>query len=321
MKQLGLLFVVGLFLASNAVAQRYPGKAVRIIVPISAGSGLDIVGRLVSHKLSEMWGQPVVVDNRPGAGGAIGTAIVAKSPADGYTLLIVGNSHAVNPALYSNLPYDTVRDFVEIAPLAALYQALVIAPSASLKSVSALIDAAKARPGQLTFASPGVGSGVHFTGEKFKLAAGIDVVHVPYKGGPEAMTDVMMGRVTYWMPSIGTALPFVQSGKLHAIGVTSRDRSSLLPDVPTIAETGIAGFEDSLWFGMWAPARTPPSIVDRLALDVARALASPEVRSQLRKLAAEPINMTRVQFSQFVRTETETAARIARSARLKPQQD
>jgi tripartite-type tricarboxylate transporter receptor subunit TctC len=160
----------------------------------------------------------VVVDNRPGAGGAIGTAMVAKSPTDGYTLLFVGNGHAVNPALYNKLPYDTLKDFVEIAGVASLAQVLVVSPSAGVKSVSELIASAKARPGQITFASPGTGSGVHFTGEIFKLAAGIDVVHVAYKGGPEAMNDVMMGRVTYWIPSVATALPFIQGGKLRPLG-------------------------------------------------------------------------------------------------------
>jgi tripartite-type tricarboxylate transporter receptor subunit TctC len=306
-------------MAAGVPAQSYPAKSVRVIIPITPGSGLDIVGRLTSQRLSEIWGQPVVVDNRPGAGGAVGTAVVAKSPADGYTLLISGSLHATNPAVYSKLPYDTLNDFVEIVPLAALYQALVVAPSAGVKSVAELIAAAKARPGQLTFASPGTGSGVHFTGEKFRLATGIDVVHVPYKGGPEAMNDVMMGRVTYWIPSIGTALPFVQGGKLLALGVTSPRRSAVLPHVPTIAEAGVAGFEDSLWFGMWAPAATPLGIVDRLAMDTARALAVPMLREQFIKLAAEPISMTRTEFAGFVRRETESAASIAKAAGIKPQ--
>ncbi|MEN3352446.1 MAG: hypothetical protein V7640_604, partial [Betaproteobacteria bacterium] len=245
-----LVLAAGLAMAADALAQNYPTKSVRVIIPISPGSGLDIIGRWVSQKLSDIWGQPVVVDNRPGAGGTIGTSMVAKAPPDGYTLLIVGNGHAGNPALFTHLPYDTLKDFVEIAPLASLTQVLVLAPSAGVRSVPELISAAKAKPGQLTFASAGTGGGVHFAGEKFRLMAGIDVVHVPYKGGPEAMTDVMMGRVTYWIPSIGTALPFIQGGKLLALGVSSRQRSVFLPDVPTIAEAGVAGYEESLWFGL-----------------------------------------------------------------------
>jgi len=308
-----------MFMAAGALAQSYPTKPVRVVIPLTPGSGLDIVGRLVSQKLSETWGQPVVVENRPGAGTLVGTALVAKSPADGYTLLVGSPGHAINPVVYAKLPYDTLKDFVEIAPLARLVQVLVVAPSAGVRNVPELIAAAKARPGQLTFASAGTGGGVHFTGEKFKLAAGIDVVHVPYKGGPEAMTDVMMGRVTYWIPSIGTALPFIHGGKLLALGVTSRERSASLPDVPTIEEAGVAGFEDSIWFGMWGPAGTPPAIVDKIAKDISRALTTPALRDQFAKIATEPMSMTPTEFARFVRSEMESAARIAKAAGIKPQ--
>ncbi len=317
--KIALGFAAAVSIAASAFAQSYPIKSVRVIIPFTPGSGIDIIGRSVSQKLSEMWGQPVVVENRTGAGGTVGAGVVAKSPADGYTLLVNSNAHTVTPALYSSLPYDTLKDFVEIAPLANLGQVLVVSPSAGVKSVSELIAAAKARPGQLTFASPGTGSGLHFTGEKFRLAAGIDVVHIPYKGGPEAMTDVMMGRVTYWITSIGTALPFIQGGKLLALGVTTRQRSALLPDVPPIAEAGVAGFEDSLWFGMWARVGTPSDIVNKVATDISRTLAAPDLRDQFRKLAAEPMNMTPTEFARFVRSETDAAARVAKAAGIKPQ--
>ena len=313
-----LALAAGLSIAAGAPAQEYPTRSVRVVIPITAGSGLDIIGRWVSQKLSDNWGQPVVVDNRPGAGGVIGTGMVAKSTADGYTLLVAGSAHSTNPALYTSLPYDTLKDFVVIAPLASLIQVVVAAPSAGYKTVPQLIAAAKAKPGQTTFASPGTGSGVHFTGEKFRLAAGIDVVHVPYKGGPEAMNDVMAGRVTYWIPSLGTALPFIQSGKLLALAVTSRQRSAVVPDVPTVAEGGIP-FDESLWFGLWAPARTPGGVVDKLAKDAARALAAPDLRERFRTLVAEPINMTPAEFSRFVSSETESAIRIARTAGIKAQ--
>lgn len=312
------LIAAGMIAAGEAPAQ-YPVRPVRVIIPITPGSGLDMVARLVSHKLSEGWGQPVIAENRPGAGTTLGTAAVAKSPADGYTLLVNSAAHASNPAVYATLPYDGLSDFVAVAPLARLVQVLVVAPSAGPKTVPELVAAAKARPGQLTFASAGTGGAVHFTGEKFKLATGIDVVHVPYKGGPEAMNDVMMGRVTYWIPSIGTALPFIQSGKMLALGVTSRERSAALPDVPTLAEMGVAGFEDSIWFGMWAPAGTPTGIVDALAKDISRALAAPDLRQQLAKLSAEPMSMTSAEFARFVRSEAESAARVARAAGIKPQ--
>jgi tripartite-type tricarboxylate transporter receptor subunit TctC len=306
-------------IAVGAFAQNYPMKAVRMIIPNAPASALDIVGRIVGQRLSDTWGRPVVVDNRPGAGGTLGTAIVAKSPSDGYTLLVAASNHALNQLLYTKLPYDTFNDFTEITPLAALYEALVAAPSAGVKNVSELIAAAKAKPGQLTFASAGTGGGTHFAGEKFALVSGIKVVHVPYKGGPEPMNDVMMGRVTYWLPPIGLALPFIQAGKLLALGVSSPRRSAVLPDVPTIAEAGVAGFEDSLWFGMWVPAATPAGIVNQLARDVSRVLAAPDVREQFLKLAAEPLSMTRSEFARFVRREAEAGMRVAKAAGIKPQ--
>ena len=317
--RLALACAAGSFIAAGALAQNYPAKAVRVIIPNAPASALDIVGRIVGQKLSDTWGRPVVIDNRPGAGGTLGTAIVAKSPTDGYTLLVAASNHALNQVLYTKLPYDTFNDFTEITPLAALYEALVAAPSAGVKTVSELIAAAKAKPGQLTFASAGTGGGTHFAGEKFALASGINVVHVPYKGGPEPMNDVMMGRVTYWLPPIGLALPFIQAGTLLALGVSSPRRSAVLPDVPTIAEAGVAGFEDSLWFGMWAPAATPAVVVDKLARDVSRVLAAPDVREQFLKLAAEPLSMTRSEFARFVRREAEAGKRVARAAGIKPQ--
>jgi tripartite-type tricarboxylate transporter receptor subunit TctC len=310
----------GLFVTAGALAQSYPIKPVRVIVPYTAGSGIDaIAARPVSQKLSEMWGQTVVVDNRTGAGGTIGTALVAKSPADGYTLLISSSAHVSNPMLYVKPPYDASKDFVVVAPLVRLVNVLVVAPSTGVKSVSELIAAARTKPGQLNFASSGTGTGTHFTAEKFKLVAGLDVVHIPYKGGPEAMTDVMMGRVTYWIPSIGTALPFIQGGRLVALGVSSRQRSAALPNVPTLAEAGLAGFDDALWMGMWAPAGTPAPIVNKLAQDTSRALAMPDLRERLASNVAEPMTMTPPEFTRFIRSETESAARVIKAAGIQPQ--
>lgn len=309
---------VALLTTHAAFGQAYPNKPVRIVVPISAGSGLDMVARSVSQKLTAAWGQPVLVDNRSGAGGTLGTAIVAKALPDGHTLLIAGNFHAINPALYAKLPYDTWKDFAEIAAVATLYQVLVVAPSAGLKSVPELIARAKETPGRITFASPGTGTGVYFTGEKFKLSTGIDVIHVPYKGGPEAMNDVMTGRVTYWIPSIGTALPFIKAGKLLALGVTSRRRSEYLPETPTISESGLPDFEHSLWFGVWAPSRTPASVLAKIEKDVSASLSAADFQAQLNVLAADRMSMTRVEFTKFVRSEYELAVRLAKAAGIKP---
>jgi tripartite-type tricarboxylate transporter receptor subunit TctC len=290
-----------------------------VIVPFTAGSGVDVVARMVGSKLSEFWGQPVTVENHVGAGGSLGAGLVAKSPPDGYTLLINSTSHAVNAALYASLPYDPLKDFVAVAPLVAQPYVLVAGPSAGVRTVSELIAAAKANPGQLKFASAGTGSGTHMVAEKFKVAANIDVVHVPNKGGPEANADATSGRVTYWFPPIALALTQVRDGKLVALGVSSARRSSLLPDVPAIAEAGLGGFEDTIWFGVWVPGATPAGLVDQISRDVARALATPDVRDRLTKLGAEPMSMTPAEFARFVRDEVESAGRVVKAAGIKPQ--
>jgi tripartite-type tricarboxylate transporter receptor subunit TctC len=312
-------FALGACVGAAAFAQGYPTKPVRVIVPFTAGSGVDVLARMVAPKLSESWGQPVTVENHVGAGGTIGAGLVAKSPSDGYTLLINSTAHAVNAALYTSLPYDPLKDFVAVSPLVAQPYVLVAGLSANLKTVSELIAAARANPGQLKFSSAGTGSGTHMVAEKFKLVANIDVVHVPNKGGPEANADATNGRVTYWFPPIALALPQVREGKLVALGVSSARRSSLLPDVPTIADAGVGGFEDTIWYGVWAPAATSGDVVDKTSKDVARALATPDVRDRLAKLGAEPMNMTPVEFARFVRDEIEGAGRVLKAAGIKPQ--
>jgi tripartite-type tricarboxylate transporter receptor subunit TctC len=312
-------FAIGVCFAVGAFAQDYPIKPVQVIVPFTAGSATDVLARAVSQKLSELWGQPVAVENRAGAGGVVGADAVAKAPPDGYTLLIHGSGHAVSPALYAKLPYDPMKDFTNIAPLAAQPFVLVVGPSAGVKNVSELIAAAKAKPGQLKFGSAGAGSGTHFVAEKFKIAAGIDVVHVPYKGGPEASADTITGQIMYWFPPLAIALNPVREGKLIALGVTSAKRSEGLPEVPTVAEAGVAGFEDTTWWGIWAPASIPANVADKLAKDVARALAAPDLREKFAKLGFEPMSMTLAMFERFVRSEMEAAAHIAKTAGIKPQ--
>jgi tripartite-type tricarboxylate transporter receptor subunit TctC len=307
------------FWTTLAFGQAFPGKPVKIVVPFTAGSATDILARTFGQKLSELWGQPVIVENRPGAGGTIGAALVAKSPADGYTLLVHSAAQAVNASIYPALPYDTTKDFVEVATLGGQPNVLVVAPSTGFKTVADLIAAAKKSPGALNFGSAGTGSGTHINGEKFKLAAGIDVVHIPYKGTPEAITDTMTGRVTYFFSPISAALPNIREGKLVALGVSTAKRSSALPNVPTIAESGLPGFDYNLWVGMFAPAGTPADVVDRINADVAKVLQTPDARERLAALGAEAMVMTPAEFRKFMRDEIEDSAKVVKAAGIKVQ--
>ena len=308
------LFTFFALAAGVANGQGYPTKPVKLVVPFTAGSATDILARTIGQKLTELWGQPVVVDNRPGAGGTIGAAMVAKSPGDGYTLLVHSAAHAYNPAIYSNLTYDTVKDFVEVVPLAGQPNVLVVAPSTGMKTVADLVTAAKQKPGALNFGSAGNGSGTHINGEKFKLAAGIDVLHIPYKGTPEALTDTMAGRVTYFFSPISAALPNVREGKLIALGVSTAKRSSVLPNVPTVAESGLPGFDYNLWVGMFAPASTPADLVERINKDVLRALATPEAKERLAALGADAMPMTPAEFKKFVQDEIADSGKVIKAA-------
>src|SRR3989475_1562422 len=317
--RLFLLLVLPIVWTPIALAQGFPNKPVHVIVPFTAGSATDILARTIGQKLAESWGQPVVVDNRPGAGGTIGAGVVAKSPADGYTLLVHSAAHAYNPSIYPTLPYDTVKDFVEVVPLAGQPNVLVVSPSAGIKSVGELIAMAKQKPGQLNFSSAGTGSGTHINAEKFKLAAGIDVVHIPYKGTPEALTDTIAGRVTYFFSPISAALPFVRDGKLIALAVSTAKRSSALPNVPTVAEAGLPGFDYSLWVGLFAPAGTPPEVVDKIARDVRTVAQSADVKERFAALGAEPMPMTPAEFKQFVDAEIAESAKVVKAAGIKAQ--
>ena len=305
--------------ALQAFAQGYPNKPVRVIITFPPGTATDIVGRVVTQKLSEFWGQPVLAENRSGAGGSIGAAVVAKAAPDGYTLLIDSNAHVVTPAIYAKLPYDTLKDFVDIAPLAGAPNVLVAGPASSVKSLAEFIAEAKAKPGQINFASAGIGSGTHLNLEKFKLATGIDVVHVPYKGTPEVMSDMLGGRVNYYFAPISPAIPLIRDGRLRALAVSSAKRSAELPDVPTVAEAGVPGFDFALWFGLWGPAGMPADLTDKISKDVNRALASADVRGRLAKVGSDTIIMEPREFSRFVRREMNDYARIIKAAGIKPQ--
>jgi tripartite-type tricarboxylate transporter receptor subunit TctC len=305
--------------AAQAFAQTYPDKPVRVIITFTPGSATDIVGRLVMGKVSEYWGQPVVPENRGGAGGSIGSAVVAKADPDGYTLLINSNAHAVNPAIYAKLPYDTTKDFIDIAPLTEAPNVLVVRADSPYKSVADIIAFAKANPGKINWGHAGVGSGTHLNTERFVAAAGIKVTQVPYKGTPAVVADILNGAVdTYWGP-ISAVMSNIKGGKLRPLAVSTAKRSPALPDVPTTAEAGVKGAEAPLWFGVWAPAGTPPAIVAKINADVRKALADPDVRTKLAALGNETMDMSPEQFAKFVRDEMATYAAVIKAAGIKPQ--
>ena len=321
MKQFLLQMIAAAFMlnAADTHAQAYPGKPVTIIVPFTPGSATDISARAVQQKLSEFWGQPVIIENRPGAGGTIGAGMVAKAAPDGYTLLVHSSGHAANPAIYAKLSYDTFKDFAEVTPVAGQATVLVVAPSTGYKTLADLMTAARARPGALNFGSAGNGSGTHLAGEKFKGMSKLDLLHIPYKGTPEAVTDTIGGRLTYYFAPIAAALPHVRDGKLVALAVSTAQRSSLLPDVPTVAQAGLPGFSFNLWTGMFAPAGTPQAVVEKIAADVQRAWAAPDVKDRLGKMGLEPMPMTPTEFKAFVKSEVEDASRVLQAAGVKPQ--
>jgi tripartite-type tricarboxylate transporter receptor subunit TctC len=314
-----LLGAAAAALAFGAAAQSYPTKPVHVIISFTPGSSTDIVGRIVAQKLSEMWGQPVVPENRAGAGGSIGSAVVAKAAPDGYTLLINSNAHCVNPAIYAKLPYDTLKDFVDIAPLAIQPNVLTVRPDGPYKSVMDLVNAAKAKPGALNIGHAGIGSGTHLNTEKFIAATGIKVVQVPFKGTPEVITAMFSGNVdAYWAP-ISAAMGSIKGGKLRPLAVSTAKRNPQLPDVPTTAEAGVKGAEAPLWFGLWGPTGMAPDVVNRINADVRKALADPTVKQRLVNGGNDTMDMSHDEFARFVRSEVEDYARVLKAAGVKPQ--
>ena len=317
MKQLFGFFLA--VLASAALAQGYPNKPVRLIISFTPGSSTDIIGRAVAAKLQEIWGQPVIAENRAGAGGTVGSEFVVRSDPDGYTLLANSSAHVSNPGIYKDMRYDTLRDFVNLALLGGGPNVLMVGPETGWKTLRDFVGAAKASPGKLNFSSAGIGSGTHFNLEKLKIATGIDVVHVPYKGTPEAIADTIAGRVCcYWAP-LNAALPHVNGGKAVALAVSSAQRSPLLPNVPAVAEQGYAGFDYTLWVGLWGPAKIPADIAAKVNKDVNAALASADLRERLTKLGTVPGNLTIPQFTEFVGKELDETRKILQAAGIKPQ--
>jgi tripartite-type tricarboxylate transporter receptor subunit TctC len=301
------------------LAQNYPTKPVRTIIAFPPGSATDIIGRVIAGKLSEMWGQQVLADNRGGAGGSLGTAIAARGAPDGYTLLINSGAFTVAPAMYVKLPYSVQKDFVDISALVAMPNVLSVSPSSRLKSVGGFIAEAKANPGKINFAFAGLGSGTHLNNEKFKLAAKIDFTNVAYKGSGEVFPDLLAGRVDAYFAPLSAGLPYVQSGKLRPLAVTSQKRASQLPNVPTIAESGVPNFEFLLWFGLWGPTGIPQPVLNKIRTGFAQALADPGVKEKLGTLGTDVMDMTPAQFSKFVKNELDVSARLFKAAGIKPQ--
>jgi tripartite-type tricarboxylate transporter receptor subunit TctC len=302
--------------------QEYPTKPVRMIEPFGTGGGVDVIARIVIQSLSKIWGQPVTVENHPGAGSTEAPALVAKSPADGYTLLVTTSAQVYSAAFVKNLPYDPLKDFIPVAPLTSQPYVLVAGESSGITTVRELIAKAQAKPGQLTFASTGVGTGSYVGVQKFNVEAGIKGLHVP-PGPANGITDVIAGTVagrsSYVIAPIPLALTDICVGKLQALGVTTKRRSTLLPEVPTIAEAGVPDFDYPIWYGIWVPAGTPATVVEKLGRDIAHALAPPDSRDQLTKHGADPMRMTQPEFAHFVLVESESAARIIKAAGIKAQ--
>ena len=314
-----LLCLLVAAVALSAQAQTYPTKPVRVIVAFSPGGVTDIIARTLMPKLADLWGQPVVVENRAGAGGSLAALVVKSAAADGSVLLVHSSGYAINAAINPSLPYDPNKDFVAVAHMGSQPQVLVVNPASGYRSVRDLIAAAKAKPGDISYGSAGIGSGGHFNAELFRIAAGVEVLHVPYKGGVDAINDTAAGRLSFTFNTLTLALPFIRDGRVRVLAVSSAQRTSLLPEVPTVAESGLPGFEYTFWNGLWAPAGLPAPVADKIARDLAQVMASADVRERFARLGAEPAAMTPAEFAKFVKSETENAERVARISGIRAQ--
>jgi tripartite-type tricarboxylate transporter receptor subunit TctC len=309
-----------LFASSDAAAQPqgYPSKPIRFVVPYPAGGPLDTVARLLGQKVSESTKQPVIVDNKPGAGGNIGADAVAKSAPDGYTILMGAvATHAINPTLYASMPYDAAKDFVAVTQVASTPNVLVVNPSVPANNVREFIAYAKANPGKLNFGSGSTGSAGHLAGELFNTMAGVQLVHVPYKGAGPAMQDLIGGQIQLMFDNLASSLGQIKAGRVKALAVTTAKRTALAPDLPTIAESGLPGFDVSTWFGVFVPAHTPQAMVDKLHAELTRALAAPDVRDAMLKLGAEPVGSTPQEFAAYIKAEADKYAKLVKASGAK----
>jgi tripartite-type tricarboxylate transporter receptor subunit TctC len=298
-------------------AQSWPAKPIRVIIPFTAGSTIDIVARIVFEPLGRQLGQALVIENRGGAGGTVGAAAVARAEPDGYTLMAHSSAHVNTPAIYPHAPYDTANDFAAIAAFGSSPNVTVVAPEKSIKTLQQLVGAAKAKPGSIIFGSAGVGSATHISAEMLRFAAGFEALHVPFRGMPEVLTEIMSGRVDFACSSIATALPFIREGKLVALAVSTPQRSSALPDVPTTLEAGYKNSDYTFWNGLFAPANTPREIVDKLAQEMQKALAAPGVPEKLAQQGIDPMPITPTAFDAQIRREIDLILALAKAANLK----
>jgi len=312
------LNILALQVGDPAFGQSWPSRTIRVIIPFGAGSATDIVPRIVFDQLSQQLGQPIVVENRTGAGGTLGAAAVAKADPDGYTLLAHSNALTVSPAIYANLPYDTVNDFAAVAIFGTLPAVLIISPEKGFKTIKEMVAAAKAKPGSFNYGSVGVGSGTHLSAEKLKLSAGFDAVHVPFRGGPEALTEVIAGRVDFYFCPINTALPFIREGKLVPLVTNGASRAPELPDVPTTAEAGYRNAEFPIWIGLLAPAKTPRAIVDRLNAETTKAVQVPATAERLTKAGIAPLTIEPREFDARINAEIAANIAVGKAAGIKP---
>lgn len=310
---------MGLIWPMPGMAQNFPSKSITIVVPASPGGAIDLAARLIGQKLSDAWGQPVLIDNKTGATGMIGTDFVAKSAPDGHTLVLVASSHAINPSMVKKLPFDTLKSFEPVVQTHVVPLVLVVTNALPVKSVKELVAYAKARPGMLSFASSGAGGAPHFSGELFKSLTGIDMVHIPYKGSTLAHPDLISGRVSMMFDTVAAVNVQIKAGTVRALAVTTGKRSSVVPTVPTMAEAGISGYETSTWGGVLAPAGTPKAVVTKLNTEINRILALPDVRQRLQDAGIEPGGGTPQQFSDFIQLEMLKWAKVARDAGIQPE--
>src|SRR5881628_2562998 len=302
-----------------AAAQDYPARPIRIIVPLTPGSGADIAGRIVAKHMSDAFGQPILVENRPGAGGIIGTQAMLNAAADGYTLMVQSASHTANPAIYKTLPYDPLKDIVDVALIGNTPYVMIAAKGGAYPTLRSLIDAARAKPGEIPFASAGVGTSTHMAAEYVAQVAGIKMMHIPYKGSPEAIQDTIAGRTSFYMAPLDASIGHLKEGKITPFGVSTAQRSSVVPDIPTLAEQGLANYNLSLWFGIWARAGTPPAVVQKLNAQVNAILQGKEVREQFGRIGITSAPMKPDEFAKFVLDQMVVFRNIAKQANIQPQ--
>ena len=312
------VWVAAIGIAPLAYAQSYPSKSVRIIVPFAAGGPADIYARYLGQRLQEPMGQSFVIDNRPGAGSIIGTELVSKSPADGYTLLLMSNTHTINESLIPKKPFALMKDFAPVAPINYSDLVMVVHPSVPAKSVKELVAIAKAKPRGLNYASSGNGTPYHLAGELFKSMASVEIIHVPYKGSSEARTGVMSGQVELMFDAITTMTPIIKAGRVRALGTTGLKRSSVLPEVPTVSEAGVKDYEATIWLGVMAPTGTPKAVIDRLNAEVAKVVARPDVKKTWNEQGAEPLSMNAAEFEKYLNDDIAKWTKVVKASGARP---